>query len=162
MDTETQRALLDHITGEFHTLRADKWAPVGDELWPWGVWIRLHDPVRAEAVEIDLLPGRDGTPPIRKVWFLDAHGLRERDPWQFVRFWTVQIQHRWSDAGWFTSVEDAAIRSPRNRIGVVGFAEIADSGSIYLDTLWGPRWGRGQRIVVRDEIAHILEDFWVT
>jgi hypothetical protein len=67
---ETVRAVLDCVAEEWRVLRADRWVhrrdygsarlsalprdlwdPREGEVWPWGVWIKLHEPVSDDADE---------------------------------------------------------------------------------------------------------------
>ena len=173
MNSEIEACLIKYIADEWRSLRSDEWAtrsdysshtqealprsrwdPLPEERWPWGVWIRLHDslPTKASASE-------GPTTPLRKAWFLGETGLRQMDPWSFLRFWTVQFIRPWAAPHFY--VQDAAHARPRWRIGCASFAEIIGSDEIYLETVWGSLWGRGQLITIAGHTVQELSMLWI-
>jgi hypothetical protein len=158
MSAVVEQLLLSHIIHEWRTLRADGLSDNHpDGPWPWGAWICLNDPLltnhhhRAEEAGIRT--------PIHRVWFLDESGLHERNPWAFLRFWTVQLERPWCAPGFY--VQDSAFARPRWRIGWAAFAEYTCTDDVYLEAHWGGLWARGQRVTVRDGTVRELSDIWV-
>lgn len=161
MDAEIERPLFHYIRDEWCEVRACAWAQTvaHREPWPWGVWICLHDP---------LPPGAQAArTPVRVVWFLDDDGLRRRSLWEFLHFWTVQIERAGGVPGYAPAravgaraINDADARSPVFRIGRVAFAEYDGTDEIYLETNWGGLWAQGQRLTVRDGALRVMGDLW--
>lgn len=177
MNSEIEAYLIKYIAGEWRSLRSDKWAtrrdysssvqhevadglwnPLADERWPWGIWIRLHDPLPAHESQSD--EGPSPNTPLRKAWFLNEDGLHPMDPWSFLRFWTTQFVRPWAAPDSY--VEDVAFARPRWRIGYASFAEIAGSDEIYLETVWGSLWGSGRLVTIRDDSVHELRFLWIS
>lgn len=174
MGEETVRAVLNFVAEEWRELRADRWAhrraygsvrlsslqherwdPLEDEAWPWGVWIKLHQPV--DGAEDPSTPAT----PVRRAWFLNEDGLREMSAWSLLRFWTVQFERPW-DARFVSHAPDAAFARPRWRIGYASFAEYLDSDELYLETVWGGLWARGKRAQVTGDAVRVVRELWVS
>ncbi|HEX8033219.1 MAG TPA: hypothetical protein VF510_05195 [Ktedonobacterales bacterium] len=130
------------------------WNPLPKERWPWGVWIRQHDPLPASAPDIDELPT-----PLRKAWFLSEDGLRQMNPWSFLRFWTVQGIRPWAAPDFH--VEDVAFARPRWRIGYAAFAEITGSDELYVETVWGGLWARGRLVTTAGNSFQEVRTLWI-
>ena len=143
MNADLQQHLLQHIARE--------WTHLPDTFRPWGVWIACFDPL-APAAESILHQRIE--PPLRRVWFLDQQGLRPRDPWEFVRFWVVQVQRPWF----------AGMHGPggqRFEMGLAAFAPYERGNEIYLETQWGGWSGAGRRVVVDAQgHVHTTHDLW--
>ncbi|MGZ3681891.1 MAG: hypothetical protein ACXVDI_25310 [Ktedonobacterales bacterium] len=173
MNTEIEACLIKYIADEWRSLRSDKWAtsrdysshtreatldmywnPLPEERWPWGVWIRQHGPLPASTPDIG-----DVATPLHKAWFLSEDGLRQMNPWSFLRYWTVQFTRPWASAESY--VEDAAFARPRWRIGYASFAEITSSDEIYLETLWGGRWGWGRLVTTAGPTVQEIRTLWI-
>jgi hypothetical protein len=79
--------------------------------------------------------------------------------WLFVRWWTAQIERPWrAPSG---DVWEAAFTRPRHRIAWAAFAEYAGTNELYLETVWGGTWARGQRVVVRSGGVEVVSDLWM-
>ena len=173
MNTEIEACLIKYIADEWRSLRSDKWAtrrdysshaleagddiywnPLPEERWPWGVWIRQHDPLPASTPEIDQL-----TTPLRNAWFLSEDGLRQMNPWSFLRFWTVQSIRPWAAPDSY--IEDVAFARPRWRIGYAAFAVIADSDEIYVETVWGGLWASGRLVTTAGRTVQEVTFLWI-
>ena len=108
-------------------------------LKPWGIWITQHSPVPADTHFIEL------THTVQLVWLLQDGGFppQARSIWEYIRFVVMHFERPWDPS-------HLASRDPRfDRIYPLGFAHFApfsDSEDLYLETLWGPRSGRGRRV----------------
>lgn len=120
---------------------------------PWGVWIRLYDPLSPTASDIT------NKHVLRRVWFLTERGLQERDPWEYARFVTVTWHRPWASAG-FAPRE--AIWGILFEIGLAAFAEFSGTEEVYRETRWGSRWGQGYRMKPdKNHTLQIVETLWL-
>lgn len=152
MDETNIQIILDYIADEWQRLRKDQWANHEGEQWPYGAWIRLHEPLPVGADQIET--------PLSAAWFLDANGLRRMDTASFVRFWTVQIQQTWV-TGFATSPDHADFTRTRHRIGMAAFAPYGGTDEFYLETIWGGLSASGMRATVRGGQLEILGFLWI-
>lgn len=173
MNSEIESCLIEYFADEWRWLRSDEWAtrrdysshveeaqpeprwdPLSEERWPWGVWMRLHDPLPSGASDIEA-----PTTLLRKAWFLSEDGLRRMNPWSFLRFRTVQFIRPWTAPN--VHLDDAAFARPRWRIGYAAVAEITGSDEIYLETVWGGLWGRGRLVTIVGNTVQELSMLWI-
>ena len=133
-----------------------EWNALPEAGKPWGVWIRLYAPlaVTADHLQQEALP--------LQAWFLEE-GMEwphERSIWAFARFWAMHFERRWA-------VADCATLDPRFSarcypLGLAAFAPYADSQDLYLETIWGGRWGWGRRLSLTPEgLIERSQGLWI-
>jgi hypothetical protein len=147
MKETIQQYLLNEIVTEWKTLP--------NKFRPWGVWIRLYPPIPPMSdpnLCILSLPN--------KVWFLDNNGLYQHSIWEFQRFIVVHGFQPWC---LLTTKERTKVFGDPHEIGLVAFAHYDKSNDIYLEKIWGGRYGRGLRIIVDSSDSIInYNDLWVS
>jgi hypothetical protein len=123
-----------------------EWNALPEAVKPWGVWITLRAPL---AADVDHPLQREDLP--LQAWFLEA-GMEtphERSIWAFTRFWVMHFEQPWDVAG--CASPDPQFTARCYPIGLAAFAPYADSQDVYLETLWGGRWGMGGRLTLTPE-----------
>lgn len=144
MKVEIQNLCLEYIIAEWKHLRP---LQIGNEtpvIPPWGVWIRLYEPILVDQNDL-----RDHENIIVKVWFLTEQGLEERDPWAYSRFVTVKGYRPWSN---MTQKPRESVWGDKfHEIGLGAFAGINGTDKIYLETQWGGKLGRGCRMKIDEQ-----------
>ena len=122
---------------------------------PWGAWIALHDALPAGDQSFLSIPSA----PVRRVWFLDAGGSRERSAWEYVRFHVVHSVQPWCGR---TTREVPAIFGRVHEIGLAHFAQFAGTSDVYAGMQWGSLWGRGVRLAVQGDRVVEVNLLWVS
>jgi hypothetical protein len=140
-------ALLAHVGGE--------WRRFPREERPWGVWVREHGA---------LPPGTTllaRPTPVRRVWFVDAAGVRAMDPWAYARFHAVHALQPWCQRR--HGEPDALFSERVHRIAQAAFAPYLGADDLYLERLWGSRWAVGERVSVdANGAVHAHQNLWVS
>ncbi len=155
MIPEIQALCIQYITDEWRKLRPLKLRDEPPIPPPWGVWIRLYDPVSPRVNAID-----DRRNVLRKAWFLDAQGAQERDPWVYARFITVNGYRPWA-SGRVEPVRPEALWGRYHQIGLAAFAEFDEADAIYLEMQWGTLFGHGYRMIVDEKgVLRIEKNLW--
>jgi hypothetical protein len=150
METSCQQQLLQLIKEEWQGLPA-QWRP-------WSVWITLHTPLAAE-VHCPLQPT---TRTLRSAWFLEErmNVPQERSIWAFTRFWIMHFERPWDATGWAS--DDPRFAARCYPVGMAAFAPYVDSFDIYLQTVWGGRWGLGRHLITKaDGRIEPLRGLWI-
>lgn len=142
---------------QLFSLITEEWKALPQECKPWGAWITLHAPLAAATND----PLLHEAPP-QQAWFLEE-GMgrpRERSVWAFTRFRVMHFVRPW-DTG------DCATPDPRFSarcypLGLAAFAPYADSHDLYLETIWGGRWGLGRRLTLTPEgLIEPAQGLWI-
>lgn len=145
-----QRACLDEI----HKL----WLEAEENMRPYLVWIAEHSPVSKDCEHPDT--------PVCHAWLMDRDGLVKRSASDYVRFMTVQSGVYWNSLGF--PVLSSAIFNDRPSctysIGLASFASVRESELIYLEFIWGGKFGRGAHYKFDEErqIVLCVENAWVS
>jgi hypothetical protein len=153
---EVQTLCLQYIADEWRKLPSLQLRNEVTIPPPWGVWIRLYDPISCHENWID-----DQTHILRQVWFLSEKGLAERDPWAYARFWTVNISMPWAAPGFHPS---AGVLGQVHQIGLAAFAHFQETPEkVYIEMQWGNLWGRGYSMIVTpDGCLHVEATLWLS
>lgn len=78
----------------------------------------------------------------------------------FIRFWIMHFERHWDAAGCASG--DPRFSTRCYPLGMAAFAPYADSPDIYLQTIWGGRWGFGRRLTIKShDIIEPLEGLWL-
>ena len=133
-----------------------EWNALPEAVKPWGVWITLHAPLAAAADH----PLQEAL--LLQAWLLEEGKERphERSIWAFTRFWVMHFERPWDVAG-------CASRDPRFTarcylLGLAALATYADSQDLYLETIWGGRWGWGRRLTLTPEgLIERTQGLWI-
>ncbi len=128
----------------------EEWRNLPGASRPGAVWVCLHDPLPDDA----WMPSTA----VRRVWFLDHTGMRERDPWEYQRFYTVHVVQPWAAYG----ARDDRFGIGRHEIAVAAVAEYAGSGEFYVGWQWAGLNGRGLRVRAENGALRLLCDLWVS
>ncbi len=147
MRPELQDILLREIVSE--------WKALSPQHRPWGMWITLHTPLAEGTDSI-----RTAATPALTAWFLNREGLRRRNIWEYARFYVMHAEQPW--CGNTIGVPNGVWGNP-HLIGLASFAEYVDTEDIYLETVWGGLWGRGDRVTI-DAYGQIQwrQSLWVS
>jgi hypothetical protein len=156
MQPEVQALCLHYIANEWQEIKPVKLRDEPPIPPPWGVWIRLYDPIPNNSGIIV-----EGVHSIRKVWFLDSHGCQERNPWEYARFIVVNSYCPWAAERFRPQM---ALWGTVHQIGLAAFALFVGSpNEIYLDMQWGVRWGQGYRMRVGEAGAlQVARRLWLS
>jgi hypothetical protein len=145
MDLRTQEILLEHVTKEWWSL------PAG--MRPWGMWITLHLPLPEDADTIDPSESR----PCR-AWFLDERGVRPHSVNSYRRFWVVQFEQPWCRRPYGEPAYTVGQRF--HLIGWAAFASYIGKAEVYIETTFGPLFGRGYRAAVDGGEVRVVRELW--
>jgi hypothetical protein len=129
-----ERAILKLITEDWNSLTAT--------YKPAVVWIRQYPPMPPERDDIN-----DQTMFPQAVWVLDMHGLRQESVWKWRRFVVVHWQQPWCNT---VPKEPSAIFGHPHEIGLTAFAPYLESGTFYVETQWGGRFGSGWQVQINE------------
>jgi hypothetical protein len=153
MNPEFQALCLQFITDEWRKLRPIERRDEPPFQPPWGVWIRLYEPISLKRNVV-----RDPEDRVLKVWFLNRRGLEERDPWEYARFVVANWDRPWAS---IPPCPPVAIWGYMHEIAMAAFADYPEEDRIYLEYQWGRVWGRGYRMKVNELGAlEIEETLW--
>src|SRR5215472_10235820 len=119
-------------------------------------WRALRAPLARDA---DFLP-LDA--PIHQVWFLDGSMIKpqNRNVSEFARFLAMHFLRPWD-------IAECASADPRFSarcypLGLAAFAPYADSTDVYVETIWGKRWGWGRRLrFAPDASIAQMDGLWI-
>jgi hypothetical protein len=143
----------------------DEWESLGQRSFlkewpdPWGVWVALHDALPPRADATLYLSGL--RTPVRRVWFVDTNGLRERDVCEYARFWVMQIDRPWCKR--FLTSEANPIFGRVYELGRAAFAAFDGIPDVYLEKIWGSRWGRALRLTIDESGKPVTQkDLWIS
>ena len=157
IDAGTEMLVLQSIVAEWEQVAERSFLKEWPD--PWGVWIARHDPLPARAGPEWYGPPLH-TPPCR-AWFLDGRGLRERNVWEYVRFWVVQIDRPWCQRVW--TWEPNPLFGRLHEIGRAAFAAFGGPQDVYVETTWGSLWARGAQLTLDNNgqliVARVL---WIS
>lgn len=151
MNTVLQAQIIVLIESEWHRLP--------EAYRPFGAWIRRYSAIPNDATDL----GPDETMP-EAVWFLDKQGLRVENVWSWMRYVAMQ---RFDNETRHVAMqrfdnESFAYSPPKHPIGLAGFALSEDGTSLYSETQWGPRFGRGWRWRLKEGRLHGRDPVWVS
>lgn len=156
MKSEVQNLCLQYITDEWRKLQPLQKDDEPPELPPWGVWIRLYEPISITQNDLN-----DTQDTLLHVWFLTERGLEEYDPWKYARFIVVNGYQPWSIMS--RKPREAVWGRRYHGIALAAFAEIIEEEKIYLEVQWGRLWGRGYRMKVDEQGTLQIENrVWVS
>lgn len=142
------RVILDEVLRQ--------WRLLPDDPRSVGAWVRFDPPLNEDGVRTE-----DQVTP-NQVWFLDHSGIHEREHSSYARFEAVLLNPRWLSQNSPRPKEEVFGR--RHEIGLVSFAQYADSSAWNLTLQWGGLWGGGYRCTVDPSAKMITEmkQLWVS
>lgn len=118
-------------------LISQEWRRLPAAYRPEMVWIRRYATFRPDQTGFAW-----SIRPLR-VWFGDERVLRERPLDEWLRFAAVHGSRPWCQLGF--GVEPDGLFGDPHRIGQAAFAFDKTGGAVYVETLWGRRYGAGRR-----------------
>lgn len=145
-----QQVCLDEI----HQL----WLEAEENMRPYSVWIAEHSPVSKNCEHPDT--------PVCHAWFMDRDGIVKRSASDYSRFMTVQSGVHWNSLRF--PVLPSAVFNDRSScihsIGLASFAPVRESELIYLEFIWGGKFGRGAHYKFDEKRQIVLceKNVWVS